>query len=80
MKLSVYLGKKGGGALSRLADELQVSRGFLSDVAAGKKDCSMAMARMIRAATRGWVTPNDLADARADFLNQKPKARPRRAA
>jgi hypothetical protein len=35
----------------------------------------MSMARLIRIATRGEVTPNDLADARAEYLaNQSERA------
>lgn len=70
MKLADYLSTE-RGTLTRLAQHLKVSRGFLSDVAAGKKDVSMSMARLIRIATHGAVTPNDLADARAEFLESQ---------
>ena len=68
MKLADYLANEGHGSLTQLAQPLKVSRGFLSDVAAGKKDVSMAMARLIRIATKDAVTPNDLAEARAEYL------------
>jgi DNA-binding transcriptional regulator YdaS (Cro superfamily) len=75
MKLADFLTAEGAGSLTKLAQRLKVSRGFLSDVAAGKKDVSMSMARLIRIATRGEVTPNDLADARAEYLaNQSERA------
>lgn len=68
MKLSAYLEAQGRGAISRFAERLKTSKGFISDIAAGRRGCSLAMARLIRIHTNGQVTPDDLAAAREEWL------------
>lgn len=73
MRLNAFLDLQGPGALTKLADRLKTSKGFLSDIAAGRRGCSLAFARQIRIATKGAVTVDDLADERAEYLASQPE-------
>lgn len=71
MRLNAYLEAQGPGSLSKLAAWLKTPKGHLSNIASGRRECSMSLARLIRIATNGAVTPNDLADARAEYLESQ---------
>ena len=55
MTLKEYFEEMGRGSLTMLAKRLDVSKGYLSDMSAGKKSCSVKMAKRIEAATEGAV-------------------------
>jgi len=60
MDLGTYFKKKPRGEARRLAAELRVSEGAVSDWATGRRCPSLARAMAIKKATRNWVKPGDL--------------------
>lgn len=68
MTLKDYLTDKGRGSTLRLAEKLKTSDGYLYDIANGKRNCSVKMAKRIEGATGGLVKASTLLgldDARA---------------
>ena len=56
MTLKDYLNEQGKGALSRLAEKLGTSKGYLVGIRDGDRMPSVAFAKKIEAATKGEVT------------------------
>jgi DNA-binding transcriptional regulator YdaS (Cro superfamily) len=56
MTLADYLSEQGHGALTRLADQLGTSKGYLADICDGRRTPSVRFAKKVENATGGIVT------------------------
>lgn len=55
MDLQTYFRRQGRGSMTELADALKTSKGYLHEIAKGKRRPSVEMARRIETATQGKV-------------------------
>jgi DNA-binding transcriptional regulator YdaS (Cro superfamily) len=56
MTLADFISEQGHGALTRLAGQLNTSKGYLADICDGRRTPSVKFARRIETATGGQVT------------------------